>query len=72
MQAMNPPKRTAQCLYLCHVSRLIKATDGSSNDYTDSYFQCNKNKPHRISGKKLCKLCVNYKPIINYADEFDK
>lgn len=65
MEAMNPPKRTAQCLYLCKVSQLIRSIDGSSDNYIDSYYQCNKNKPHRISGKKLCKLCVLYKPIIS-------
>lgn len=60
---MNAPKRTAQCLYFCQVSRTIKDRTGEHSCYTDSYNQCNKTN-QRIS-KRRCGNCVMYKPIIN-------
>jgi hypothetical protein len=58
-----PATRNKQCLYLCHVSKLIRDTTGSGNTRTDSYFQCNKLK-QRIT-KRRCVGCGLYKPIIN-------
>lgn len=59
---MNAPKRKAPCLYFIGVSRLVKATDGSGDAYTDTYNQCNKTKK-RIR-KSACINCVMYQPII--------
>ena len=58
---MNAPKRKIQCLYLCCVSQLVKATDGSNEQYNNSYYQCNKTNK-RIS-KHHCVNCVMYKPL---------
>lgn len=63
MQAIRPPKRNLACIHLRRICQLIKATDGSSNSYIDSYLQCNNIMPHRISNRKICRNCINYKPI---------
>lgn len=64
----NAPKRTRQCLYLCRISQLIKATDGSGEQYSDSYLYCNKTK-RRLNTKHRCLNCVMYNPIINNNEE---
>lgn len=53
------------CLYLNHISQIIKDTTGSGSNYTDSYYYCNKIKK-RIQ-KRHCKNCIMYNPLINEA-----
>jgi hypothetical protein len=58
------PRSRPQCLYLIHVSQLIKDVTGSGNNYTDSHYECSKTK-QRLSTRHKCINCNIYKPIIS-------
>jgi hypothetical protein len=62
-------KRPKTCMYICHVSKLIRPTLPGESSYTDSYYQCNK-RQCRISGKAACQNCTMYKPL-DYNNEND-
>lgn len=67
LRSQNPaPKKRLQCLYLVHVSRQIKDTTGSGENYTDTYYECGKLK-RRISSKRKCLNCNFYKPLITQS-----
>jgi hypothetical protein len=61
---VNPaPKRKSQCVYLCHVSQLVKDFTGSGDSYTNNYWECN--KLHKRISKRHCMNCTMYKPCNN-------
>ena len=67
----NPaPKRKQICLHLVHVSQLIKDTTGSGVSYTDSHYECAKQK-RRLSSRRRCINCNMYNPLKNKADELN-
>jgi len=61
LNKMHNKPNTSQCLYLLHVSQLVRDPSGGES-YTDSHYECNKTKL-RIT-KKRCNNCVLYKPLI--------
>ena len=57
---MNAPKRKITCIYLIHISQLIKNHTASDEEsYIDNYFKCTKIND-RIS-KRHCLNCTMYK-----------
>jgi hypothetical protein len=68
-KTMKAPRKKLVCIYLCHLSQVIKDTTGSGESYIDSYYKCSKLQT-RIT-KKHCRVCVFYKPLINKADEIN-
>jgi hypothetical protein len=58
----NKPTRRKVCLYLRHVSQLIKSTTGDvSENYIDSHYECSHFK--KSITRKYCHNCTFYKPV---------
>jgi hypothetical protein len=64
---LNPNLRKAQCTFLIHTSRLIRARTNDEENYTDTYYFCTYLKKRIV--KKYCINCQCYKPLINKENE---
>jgi len=62
-------KTKPSCLYLTHVSQLIKnTTESFGGGYIDSYYLCQKTK--KRTKKRGCVNCKMYSPLItNFKNE---